>query len=116
MKKFSDVQKGTGNFEGVKVKLDAILDKPLQLTGYQVTPSRFKDDCLTLQFNVEEEVPQPDGTKTCEWVQHICFTGSQKLVKQLDGISIDPADPILCKIIKQSLEGNRCFYKIVDAD
>jgi retron-type reverse transcriptase len=116
MKKFSDVQKGRGNFEGSKVKLEGILDKPLQLTGYQVTQSRYKDNCLTLQFNVEEEVSQPDGTTSREWVQHICFTGSQALVKQLDGISIDPADPVLCKIIKQPLDGGRCFFKIVDAD
>lgn len=116
MKKFSDVQKSTGNFEGDKVKLESILDKPLRLTGYQVAQSRYKDNCLTLQFNVEEEVAQPDGTKARAWVQHICFTGSQALVKQLDGISIDPTDPVLCKIIKQPLEGGRCFFKIVDAD
>lgn len=116
MKKFSEVQKQKGNFEGAKLKIDNILNRVLQLTGYQIGESRYRDTCLTLQFKIEEQVPQPDGTTRPEWVQHICFTGSQALVKQLDGVEIDPQDPPYCRIIKQEIEGGRCFYKIIDPE
>lgn len=116
MKKFSEVQKQKGNFEGTKLKIDSILNRVLQLTGYQVGDSRYRDSCLTLQFKIEEQVTQPDGSPGSEWVQHICFTGSQALVKQLDGVEIDPDDPPYCKIIKQEIEGGRCFYKIIDPE
>ena len=116
MKKFSEVQKQKGNFEGAKLKIDNILNRVLQLTGYQIGESRYRDTCLTLQFKIEEQVPQPDGTTRSEWVQHICFTGSQALVKQLDGVEIDPKDPPYCRIIKQEIEGGRCFYKIIDPE
>lgn len=116
MKKFSEVQKQKGNFEGAKLKIDNILNRVLQLTGYQIGESRYRDTCLTLQFKIEEQVPQPDGTTRLEWVQHICFTGSQALVKQLDGVEIDPQDPPYCRIIKQEIEGGRCFYKIIDPE
>lgn len=75
MKKFSDVQKKRGNFEGAKLKIDSILNRTLQLTGYQVGDSRYRDSCLTLQFRIEEQVTRPDGSSGVEWVQHICFTG-----------------------------------------
>ncbi len=116
MKKFSEVQKQKGNFEGAKLKLDTILNRVLCLTGYQIGESRYRDTCLTLQFKIEEQVPQPDGTIRPEWEQHICFTGSQALVKQLDGVEIDPKDPPYCRIIKQEIEGGRCFYKIIDPE
>lgn len=116
MKKFSDVQKHTGNFEGDKLKLDNILGKVLQLTGFQTAQSRYRDDCLTLQFKIEEQVTKPDGSQVTEWVQHICFTGSQALIKQLDGVEIDPNDPPHCRIIKQELENGRCFYKLTDPE
>lgn len=116
MKKISDVQKHTGNFEGDKLKLDNILGKVLQLTGFQTAQSRYRDDCLTLQFKIEEQVTKPDGSQATEWVQHICFTGSQALIKQLDGVEIDPNDPPHCRIIKQELENGRCFYKLTDPE
>lgn len=116
MKKFSEVTKKRGNFEGQKLKLDNILDRPLQLTGYQIGDSRYRDTCLTLQFKIEESVRRDDGSTATEWVQHICFTGSQALVKQLDGVEIDPDDGPFCKIIKQELDGGRCFYKIIDPE
>lgn len=116
MKKFSEVQKARGNFEGNKVRLDDMLDKTLQITGFSVSDSHYHDSCLTIQFMVEEPVQGEDGTTHNEWVQHICFTGSQALIKQLEGVEIDPADPPFAKIIKQTITGGRCFYKIVDPD
>lgn len=116
MKKFSDVQKHKGNFEGDKMSVDNLLGKVIQLTGFQVGDSRYNDACLTLQFKMEEQVPQADGTTRNEWVQHICFTGSKALIRQLDGVEIDPADPPFCKIIKQDIGKGKCFYKIIDPD
>ena len=38
-------------------------------------------------------------------------------MRQMEGVEdIDPSDPILAKIIKCKLKGDRCFYKIVDPD
>lgn len=118
MKKFSDVGKQKGNLEGSKVHIDDILDKVVQLTDYYIGKSRYNDGdkCLTLQFKIEEQVKQPDETVLTEWVRHICFTGSKALMRQLDGVEIDPNDPPYCKIIKQEIKGGRCFYKIVDPD
>lgn len=117
MKKFSDVQKtNRGNFEGSKMRLDDILGKTIQITGFSVTESRFRETCLTLQFLIEVQRPGPDGQTVSEWEQHICFTGSQALIKQLDGVEIDPDDPPYAKIVKHELSGNRCFYKITDPD
>lgn len=116
MKKFSEVQKVHGNFEGDKLKLDNILGKVIQLTGYQTSQSKYRDDCLTIQFKIEEDVQQPDGTTARVWTQHICFTGSTTLIKQLQGVEIDPTDPPFCRIIKQELTGGRCFYKIIDPE
>lgn len=117
MKKFSDVAKRSkGNFEGDKMKLDDILEKVIQITGYNVGESRYKDSCLTVQFKIEEDIKNEDGTAHKDWVSHIFFTGSQALIKQLDGVEIDPLDPPHCKIIKQNLDGGRCFYKLTDPD
>lgn len=116
MRKFSEVQKSRGNFEGDKIKIDDILGRTIRITGYSVTNSRYHDRCLTLQFLIEEEVTAPDGTRGKGWVQHICFTGSEALMRQMDGLEIEPSDPILAKIIKCKLNGDRCFYKIVDPD
>lgn len=116
MKKFSEVQKVHGNFEGDKLKLDNILGKVIQLTGYQTSQSKYRNDCLTIQFKIEEDTQQPDGTTARVWTQHICFTGSTALIKQLQGVEIDPTDPPFCRIIKQELTGGRCFYKIIDPE
>lgn len=116
MKKFSDVSKKQGNFEGTKLKIESIFGKEVQLLGFQVGDSRYKGDCLTLHFKIQEPVKQPDGTEQTEWVQHICFTSSEHLIKQLDGVEIDPDDPPHCKIIRQETGTDRGFFKIVDPD
>ena len=61
-----------------------------------------------------EDKVEKDGGETTEWVQHIVFTGSEKIINQLKDLEIDPKDPIDAKIIKQELTGGRCFYTIVD--
>lgn len=128
MKKFSElVPAKTGNLTGTKYHIDAILNREIHLTGYTVAPSKHNaEPCLTLQYEIEEplmevmadgtsrHVIDDQGNQVKGWVQHITFTGSQALIRQLDGVEI--TEPLRAKIIKQPIERNRCFYKIVDPD
>ena len=114
MAKFSEVAKVSGGLTGTKVRLEDIFDRHIKITAFKVTPSRFHDNCITIQFLMEEQVKQQNGEEKTEWVQHIVFTGSEKIIKQLDGLEIDSSDPVDAKIVKQELSGGRCFYSIVD--
>lgn len=129
MKKFSDlVPKTTGNLTGTKYHIDAILNREIHLTGYKLAPSRYNDDqSLTLQYEIEEQLTEkgPDGQSrpviddegkpVTGWVEHITFTGSQALIRQLEGVEI--TEPLRAKLIKQPIaDGKRCFYKLVDPD
>ena len=128
MKKFSDlVPKTTGNLTGTKYHIDAILNREIHLTGYKLAPSKFNNDqSLTLQYEIEEQLTETgadgqsrpviddDGNAVTAWVKHITFTGSQSLIRQLEGVEI--TEPLRAKIIKQPIDRGRCFYKIVDPD
>lgn len=128
MKKFSDlVPKTTGNLTGTKYHIDAILNREIHLTGYKLAPSKFNNDqSLTLQYEIEEQLTETgadgqsrpviddDGNAVTGWVKHITFTGSQALIRQLEGVEI--TEPLRVKIIKQPIDRGRCFYKIVDPD
>jgi len=128
MKKFSDlVPKTTGNLTGTKYHIDTILNREIHLTGYKLAPSKFNSDqSLTLQYEIEEPLMETgpdgqsrpviddDGNPVTGWVKHISFTGSQALVRQLEGVEI--TEPLRAKIIKQPIDRGRCFYKIVDPD
>lgn len=128
MKKFSDlVPKTTGNLTGTKYHVDAILNREIHLTGYKLAPSKFNNDqSLTLQYEIEEQLTETgadgqsrpviddDGNAVTGWVKHITFTGSQALIRQLEGVEI--TEPLRAKIIKQPIDRGRCFYKIVDPD
>lgn len=129
MKKFSDlVPKTTGNLTGTKYHIDSILNREIHLTGYKLAPSKFNDNSsLTLQYSILETQTEtaPDGTQrpviddegqpVTTWVEHITFTGSQALIRQLEGVQI--TEPLRAKIIKQPIaDGKRCFYKLVDPD
>ncbi|WP_347285773.1 hypothetical protein [uncultured Alistipes sp.] len=50
-----------------------------------------------------------------DWVEHISFTGSQALIRQLGGVEI--TEPVRAMLIKQQIPGpgKRCFYKFVNA-
>lgn len=128
MKKFSDlVPKTTGNLTGTKYHIDAILNREIHLMGYKLAPSKFNNDqSLTLQYEIEEQLTETgadgqsrpviddDGNAVTGWVKHITFTGSQALIRQLEGVEI--TEPLRAKIIKQPIDRGRCFYKIVDPD
>lgn len=132
MKKFSDlVPKSTGNLTGTKYHIDQILNREIHLTGYKIGPSRHNSaPCLTLQYLIEEplmetgpdgqlhEVKSENGQPVIGWVEHITFTGSQSLIRQLtEPEKVEITEPTRAKIIKQLIgSGQRCFYKFVDPD
>lgn len=123
MKKFSDFKKEGGNLTGSKYHIDAILGKEIHLKGFDVTDSKYEKDkkCLTIQYDIEEQLRGPngelltneDGTPKMGWVEHITFTGSEALIKQLDGVEFD--EPCAARIIKQTIgDKGKCFFNIVD--
>ncbi len=92
MKKFSDlVPKQSGNLTGVKYHIDEILNREIHLKGFTVKPSKYEDGALTLQYDIEEQLKEngspviDDGYPVTDWVEHITFTGSKALIRQLDG-------------------------------
>jgi hypothetical protein len=116
MKKFSEIEKARGRLEGAKLHIDTILNRPIRMLAFELTDSKHNaEKCLTIQYEVEEDVPGPDGgASTKGWIKHITFTGSKALIRQLDGISPDDF-PVETKIIKQEIgDGRKCFYKFVD--
>ncbi len=123
MKKFSEIAPvKSGNLTGTKYHIDKILNLEIHLKGYSVKPSKYEGDALTLQYDIYEPmtdnngpVIDDDGRPVMGWVEHITFTGSKALMRQLDGVEI--IEPIRAKIIKQPIDnGKRCFYKLVDPD
>lgn len=129
MKNFSDlVPQSAGNLTGTKYHIDQILNREIHLTGYKVGPSKFNSDpSLTLQYSIFEQLteigpdgqPRPviddEGQPVMDWVEHISFTGSQALIRQLGGVEI--TEPVRAMLIKQQIPGpgKRCFYKFVNA-
>ena len=118
MKKFSEIETGSGKMEGSKLHIDVILNRTIRLLNYEVGASKHNaEQCLTIQYEIEEDVPGEGGQSKKEWVKHITFTGSKALINQLDGTT--PEDfPVEAKIIKQPIGdgGRKHFYKFVDPD
>jgi retron-type reverse transcriptase len=120
MKKFSDVKKDSGNLTGTKYHIDTILNREIHLKGFEITESKYKGKCLTIQYDIYEELKDSagnillneDNTPQMGWVEHISFTGSEALMKQLDGVELD--EPCAAQIIKQPTEKGKCFYKMTD--
>lgn len=123
MLKFSDIKPEKGNLLGTKYHIEEIVNKTIHLKGFKVSESKFnKEKCIQLQFDIYEELKdkegktllKEDGTIEMGWGEHVTFTGSQALIKQLKGVEIK--EPVACKIIKQPLERGKFFYQIVDPD
>jgi hypothetical protein len=112
MKKFSEIEKTRGKMEGAKLHIDTILNRPIRLLAFEVSPSKHNaEDCLTVQYEIEEA--PPDGGEMA-WVKHITFTGSKALIKQLEGIETTDL-PVETKVIKQPIgDGRKYFYKFTD--
>lgn len=123
MKKFSDIKPNQGKLTGGKYNIDAILNREIHITGFDISQSKYEGDMLTLQYEIYEQledgqgkVIDDDGQPVMAWVKHITFTGSKALMRQLDGVEL--TEPVAAKIIKQPIgtDGKRCFYSIVDPD
>ncbi len=103
---FADVVPDTGNLEGDKMSIDAILNKPLTFTGWEVRTSKYKDKsgerCLTLQFLI-------DG------VPHILFSGSGVLIEQLERFeaALKPDQPRRFRAMIRKIDR---FYKFCRSD
>lgn len=71
MKRFSDFAEEHKPLEGDKKKIDNVLNQELEITGYKVGKSKYKEnDYLTLQFKIDGEF-------------NVLFTGSRVLIDQL---------------------------------
>ncbi|HHT9139073.1 MAG TPA: hypothetical protein ACFYEK_17745 [Candidatus Wunengus sp. YC60] len=73
-KKFSDFAKDILPLDGPKIKIDAIINKEVTITGFKIMDSKFEKNessrCLTLQIVL-------DGHK------YVLFTGSIILIEQI---------------------------------
>lgn len=126
MKKFSEFKPDSGNFTGDKYHIDMIINRVIHLKRFELSDSKFEKGkkCLTIQYDIYEQLrdssgnPQTneDGTPKEGWVEHITFTGSEALAKQLEGVELD--EPCEAMIKKQPIgdKGNKFFYTIVDPD
>jgi hypothetical protein len=121
MKSFSEIANARGGMTGGKYHIDMILDREIHLKGFEVTASKFRDSCLTLQYDIFEQLRDSegnllndaDGKPKMGWVEHISFTGSGALIKQLEGVVID--EPCAAMIVKQQIgDKGKFFYKLVD--
>jgi retron-type reverse transcriptase len=121
MKTFSEITNVQGNLTGDKYHIDTIIDREIHLKKYEVSQSKYKGECLTIQYEILEQligtdkVPMlnEDGSPKTGWVEHITFTGSEALVKQLKGVEL--TEPVRCMIIKQPIgDKGKFFYKLTD--
>lgn len=89
MKNFSDFANTPTVITGDKIKIENILDKEIELTGYKITDSKYQkndgDKLLTLQFRLDGE-------------DKIVFTGSGVLMEQVEKYKDEI--PFMAKIIK----------------
>ena len=118
MKKFSEIEQGSGKMEGTKLHIDQILNRKIRLQAYEVGASKHNaEQCLTIQYEIEEDVPVEGGQSKKEWIKHITFTGSKALINQLEG-TVAEDFPVEAKIIKQPIGdgGRKHFYKFVDPE
>ena len=72
MKRFADFAEEHRPLEGDKIKIDNILNQEIEVTGYSIKQSKYKEsDYLTLQFKINGNL-------------NILFTGSGVLINQLE--------------------------------
>jgi hypothetical protein len=71
--KFSDFAKAERRLDGEKVKIDTILDKEVEFTGYRISKSKMKDceTYLTMQFKQDDQL-------------RVVFTSSKVLADQFE--------------------------------
>lgn len=79
MKRFSDLVESTA-LQGEKVYFTDVLNKPIFVYAWRITPSKVHkdEDCLMLQF----------AYKTAPEEMHVTFSGSKVLMRQLAEVEI----------------------------
>jgi hypothetical protein len=75
LKRFSDFATESTAITGDKIKIEEVLGKEIEVTGYKITDSKYQktngDKVLTLQFKLEGK-------------DRILFTGSNVLMEQTE--------------------------------
>lgn len=75
MKRFSDFATNDNVLTGDKIKIEEIVGKEIEVTGYKIKESKYKkenqDKVLTLQFKLDNEC-------------RVIFTGSSVLIEQIE--------------------------------
>ena len=56
MKTFSEVTNSGGNLTGDKYHIDDILNREIHLKGFEVKESKYKGECLIIQYDIYEQV------------------------------------------------------------
>ena len=52
MKTFSEVTNSGGNLTGDKYHIDDILNREIHLKGFEVKESKYKGECLIIQYDI----------------------------------------------------------------
>jgi hypothetical protein len=75
-------------FVGDKIKLDRILNRKITVHKYEITDSKYKGKCLTIQISIGEE-------------KRVVFTGSISLMNMIEKV---PAEgfPFVTTIVKEN--------------
>lgn len=80
MKKFADFANEPVPLDGVKIGIEAVLNREITVTGYSVKMSKFPKNAsgkyLTLQFQIDGET-------------RVTFTGSDVLIGQMERYSAE---------------------------
>lgn len=71
---FSSLVKNNA-LDGNKIKIDEVLDKPVIVTGFKISKSKYKGDCAKVQFHFENSNENL-----------VFFTGSKVIIDQLEQV------------------------------
>lgn len=75
MKRFADISHEQVALEGVKLRLDDIINKEIEVTGFRINKTKYikneSEKCLMLQFKLNGETS-------------VLFTGSDVLIRQME--------------------------------
>jgi hypothetical protein len=72
--RFGDFAEEVSPLDGDKIKIEAVLNREVLVTGFKVTTSKYKENsqrCMTLQVEV-------DGSR------RVVFTGSSVMIEQVE--------------------------------
>lgn len=73
---FTDLMDETP-LDGDKISIEKVYGVPIVITGYKIGKSKFRDECITIQFCYEDDESQ---------TRYVAFTGSKVIKDQLISI------------------------------